>query len=129
MGYYNGHDESDGVDGWTTERIEATHCIDEKDFLNMKKDDISKWTKITGDFALIEGKRLIRQVDSKEMVLRHKEPYYTDTVYDEVYTNGLESISYVDGRIVSAETLKEKVRKYIKQLHEIMGKSENKKES
>lgn len=126
MGYYNGHDETDGADGWTSERIEVTHYINEKKFLEAKEDDISNWKKISGDTVTIGGKTLIRQVDSKEEVIYNKVPYYTDMVYyDVTYEDEvLDCILYVGGKIVSAGTVEEKAEKYIKQLQDIMGKKE-----
>ncbi len=121
LGYYNG-DEEDEEDessvGWDATRREITHFADEEEFLKNEEDDIENWTKIIGDSYTVAEKEWFRQKKDDD----HSVPYYTDTVYSDVY-DALMFLLYVDGRESSGQDT-EKSEKYMKQMQEIMGGKE-----
>lgn len=124
-GYYNGHDDSndsDGAVGWASSRMEVTHYIDEKDFLQSNKDRIETWNSMTGEQCSINDKKWFLQKDSE-----HSVPYYTDTVYYDAY-DVLKGMLYVDGKESSGlnenKELRNTMNKYIKQMNGLMEEKE-----
>ena len=121
LGYYNG-DEEDEEDessvGWDATRREVTHFTDEEGFLENQEDHIENWTKITGDSFKVAGKEWFRQKKDED----HSVPFYTDTVYSDVY-HALMFLLYVDGRESTGQDTR-KSDKYVKQMWEFMGGKE-----
>ena len=109
--YYNG-DEEDEEDessvGWDATRREVTHFTDEEGFLENQEDHIENWTKITGDSYKVAGKEWFRQKKDED----HSVPFYTDTVYSDVY-HALMFLLYVDGRESTGQDTR-KSDKYVK---------------
>lgn len=116
LGYYNGDSFSyERAIAWDATRREITHFTEEEDFLKNEEDDIENWTDITGQSCTLAGEEWFRQKSDDN----HSVPYYTDTVYSNVY-DALMFLLYVDGEESSGQDT-EKSDKYIKQIQEIMG--------
>lgn len=126
LGYYSGDEEDEWDESylaWEATRREITHYCEEEEFLKSEEDDIDNWTKITGKSFSLVGKEWFRKKENEDE--EYSVPYYTDTVYSSTY-HVLNWMNYWKGREVSGlgRKGKEKSKKYVEQMQDIMGGKE-----
>lgn len=111
---------SHSVDMQDSSYVEATHYMDEGEFIDKMPTDLTGWTEITGENPTIEGTEFFRETDTLQWY--HYVPYYKSEIRNPVMYH-ISTVRYVGGNHYTGASKEEEedfAEDYLPQLQEMM---------